>query len=516
MNTNIPFNFHTASDRPLGTKQIVVWTSTETVSTKDEKLFLSFNPKHNCPILLFGTTKLFGKPMYIKKPEKFQLYKQNIDKAILEVEKMSFFDNDASRVFKECLNQLKHDGYDAYSLFVKNFESNNSSAPKTKNVSRLIPLQQQQNSFNFQGPQNSYLYELQQHQPIAGVYPIQQQLMSNLKRSFSIDDVNYENEKKKIKLNNQTSLSTQTSSKMENNNGIEIGKITRIQPIVDCKPENSKCQQLHDFMYAPFAYFPNLKISFEEKKELYQSFKKTIQEYNEKKSISEDEAFKIIDQIVAKNIEKSTNQQIINLLENQNSSRKYFKELFIEKLNTAKKERKISLEFSKYIMDITLKKYEEFPNFTEDECLQLILGDVFSDWCSMKSKFIQELDKMIDFENKIKKEIGKFILYFEIKKGKINEPIDFFEFYPIVGKFFSMMEKYFDCEVEPNSMTLFIEKEQESILNEKLKNDLIKKDETINKLTETFLKKDELIQSLQQQSSLLNLPDFILIDDDND
>ena len=162
----------------------------------------------------------------------------------------------------------------------------------------------------------------------------------------------------------------------------------------------------------------------------------------------------------------------------QTSFRNFYKNEFIQEIKKIK-ESSSSSDFKKIRKEIRSKineKEDEIEaDISETELSSLVYEDFFEEWASKKSKFMNEFDKMIDFEIN-KKDSTKIILEL-IKSGK--QKIDFSEIFSEFEKEMEKVEKYFEFGSKKESEMMedfirLIEVEEKVISEQRKKNSELK------------------------------------------
>jgi len=208
------------------------------------------------------------------------------------------------------------------------------------------------------------------------------------------------------------------------------------------------------FISNPIESFKTSTESFEKKKKNFQSFQKKYFLIKSNPLNSND-----LDELIISNMHLSSDSKIQNLLNDQNLFRNYYKNEFIQEIKKIK-ESSSSSDFKKIRKEIRLminqKEDEIEDDISETELSSLVYEDFFEEWVSKKSNFMNEFDKMIDFENKVKKDSRKIILEL-IQSGK--QKIDFSEIFSEFEKEMKKVESYFEfgSKKESEMMESFIQ-----------------------------------------------------------
>jgi hypothetical protein len=112
-------NIKKATTRKSGTSMVEIWKSTESFSDKNCRIYVAFNTGQNyskCPFVLFGLYFQTKTVKYIKSEDKFLEYLEYILKAIDEIMKMKFVENEESLALQKCLLDVKRGLFEAYKV----------------------------------------------------------------------------------------------------------------------------------------------------------------------------------------------------------------------------------------------------------------------------------------------------------------------------------------------------------------------------------------------------------------
>eukprot|EP01080_Neovahlkampfia_damariscottae_P012935 gene12935-7516_t len=253
----------------------------------------------------------------------------------------------------------------------------------------------------------------------------------------------------------------------------QIAEFLKKKVIVESK-------EFKSFIDDPVIFFKKMNVNHDTKKQIFKKFHDIYQKFI--KNIKDNDDLK---EMMINRIGKSTNSEIIKMLNDIDSLKKHYKQEFIEVVSKSNK-------FNKIIFLAMANKVDDHPNSNQEEISKLVYQDLFIEWSENKSEFVKQVDDLLNFKEMSKKNLNPMI-FKSIRSGEISN-VDYSEFFPEIEEFFEITEKYFTDDEQPDAFVSYYDWKKE-IKTLKKENELMKEEmkKEINTLKEEneFLKSDE-------------------------
>jgi hypothetical protein len=191
------------------------------------------------------------------------------------------------------------------------------------------------------------------------------------------------------------------------------------------KKQEEEKKRFLSFILLPFEFFKKLNLTSKETEELFQNLKKMYLKYQKNGYTNEFVDKHILDQHEEK---KEISTFRVN-----------YETAFLSDVKEFKTKLKLSKDLKNEIRDMFDEKELNLSNVDEPTLYNLIYKDLFTLWTKKKlnSKIMQELDNMVNFQEKIKQDFDSFLLI------RLKTVENIARCFPEMDEFIAVTESYF-------------------------------------------------------------------------
>jgi hypothetical protein len=189
--------------------------------------------------------------------------------------------------------------------------------------------------------------------------------------------------------------------------------------------EKKKQEEFLSFILLPFDFFKKLNLTSKETEELFQNLKKMYLEYQKNGYANEFVDKHILDQHEEK---KEISTFRVN-----------YETAFLSDVKEFKSKLKLSKDLKNEIRDMFDEKELNLSNVDESTLYNLVYKDLFTLWTKNKlnSKIMEELDNMVNFQEKITQDFDSFLLI------RLKTVENIARCFPEMDEFIAVTESYF-------------------------------------------------------------------------